>query len=322
MEPREPTREQGIAIYRTMHRIREFELQVSRCFAAAEIPGFIHVGVGEEAIAATVGTLLTPADLVSATHRGHGHCLAKGADAGRMMAELFGRATGHCGGRGGSMHLCDMPNGVLGTNGIVGGNLPIAVGTALASKIRGTRQVTVAFFGDGAANEGAAHEAFNLACVWDLPVVFVCENNLYAALTPQSVHTKGTVIADRAAGYAMRGVRVDGNDVLAVFAAASAAVDLARAGAGPTLIEAMTYRWHGHHEGDRMTYRTKDEMNAWREKDPIPRFRAWLDARDYLTAAEDAQLVADVKAEIKAATEFARQSPWPAPEAALEDVYA
>jgi TPP-dependent pyruvate/acetoin dehydrogenase alpha subunit len=322
MASREPTREEGIAIYRTMHRIREFELQVSRCFAAAEIPGFIHVGVGEEAIAATVGTILEPADFVSATHRGHGHCLAKGADAGRMMAELFGRATGHCGGRGGSMHLCDMPNGVLGTNGIVGGNLPIAVGTALASKVRRTRQVTVAFFGDGAANEGAVHEAFNLACVWDLPVVFVCENNLYAALTPQSVHTKGTAIAERAAGYAMRGVRVDGNDVLAVFVAASTAIDSARAGEGPTLIEAMTYRWHGHHEGDRMAYRTKDEMNAWREKDPIPRFRAWLQARDYLGPAEDARLVADVKAEIDAATEFARQSPWPAPEAALEDVYA
>ena len=322
MERREPTREQGIAIYRTMHRIRQFELQVARCFAAAEIPGFIHVGVGEEAIAATVCTLLKPADFVSATHRGHGHCLAKGADAGRMMAELFGRATGHCGGRGGSMHLCDMPNGVLGTNGIVGGNLPIAVGTALASRVRGTRQVTAAFFGDGAANEGAAHEAFNLACVWDLPIVFVCENNLYAALTPQSAHTKGTVIADRAAGYGMRGVRVDGNDVLAVYAAASAAIDAARAGEGPTLIEAMTYRWHGHHEGDRMAYRTKEEMNAWREQDPIPRFGAWLDARGYLTAVEDERLVADVKAEIEAATEFARQSPWPAPEAALEDVYA
>jgi pyruvate dehydrogenase E1 component alpha subunit len=322
MEPREPTREQAVAIYRTMHRIREFEQQVARCFAAGEIPGFIHVGVGEEAIAATVCTLLEPADLVSATHRGHGHCLAKGAAPDRMMAELFGRATGHCGGRGGSMHLCDMPRGVLGTNGIVGGNLPIAVGTALAAQVRGTRQVTAAFFGDGAANEGAAHEALNLASVWDLPVVFVCENNLYAALTPQSVHTKGTVIADRAAGYGMRGVRVDGNDVLAVFAAAAAAIDAARRGGGPTLIEAMTYRWHGHHEGDRMTYRTKDEMNSWREKDPIPRFHDWLETRGYLSAADDEQLRGAVRAEIEAATEFARQSPWPAPEAALEDVYA
>jgi pyruvate dehydrogenase E1 component alpha subunit len=322
METREPAREQALWIYRTMHRIREFEQQVARCFAAGEIPGFIHVSVGEEAIAATVCALLEAGDLVSATHRGHGHCLAKGADPGPMMAELFGRATGYCGGRGGSMHLCDMPHGVLGTNGIVGGNLPIAVGTALAARVRGTRQVTAAFFGDGAANEGAAHEAFNLAAVWALPVVFVCENNLYAALTPQAVHTKGAVIADRAAGYGMPGLRVDGNDVLALFAATAAAVDTARRGGGPTLIEAVTYRWHGHHEGDRMTYRTKEEAAAWREKDPIPRFRAWLEARGYLAAAADERLTGEVRAEIEAATEFARQSPWPAPEAALEDVYA
>jgi TPP-dependent pyruvate/acetoin dehydrogenase alpha subunit len=220
------------------------------------------------------------------------------------------------------MHLCDMPQGVLGTNGVVGGNLPIAVGTALAAQVRGTGQVMVAFFGDGAANTGAAHEALNLACVWDLPVVFVCENNLYAEYTPQSVHTKGTSIAARAAGYGMRGVRVDGNDVLAVFAAAAAAIAAARAGKGPTLIEAMTYRWRGHNEGDRMTYRTKDEVNVWRERDAIPRFRAWLGARGYLDAGEETRLVADVRAEVDAAAEFARQSPWPAPEAALDDVYA
>ena len=322
MEPSEPTRAQGLAIYRAMHRIRAFEQRVAECFAAGEIPGFIHLAIGEESVAATVCSLLEPADLVSATHRGHGQCLAKGADPGRMMAELFGRATGYCGGRGGSMHLADMPHGVLGTNGIVGGNLPIAVGTALAAQVRGTRQVTVAFFGDGAANSGAAHEALNLACVWDLPIVFVCENNLYAALTPQSVHTKGMAIAERAAGYGMRGVRIDGNDVLAVFRTVGAAIDAARRGEGPTLIEAMTYRWHGHHEGDRMTYRTKEEMAAWREKDAIPRFRVWLGSRGYLDRAEDERLVAEVRAEVDRATEFARKSPWPAPEAALEDVYA
>src|SRR5512137_3229963 len=296
MAPRKLTREEGLRIYEMMHLIRMFEERAAECFAAGEIPGFIHLAVGQESIAATVCSLLEPADLVSGTHRGHGHCLAKGAEPQRVMAELFGRATGQCRGKGGSMHLCDMPRGVLGTNDILGGNLPIAVGTALAAQVRGTRQVTVAFFGDGAANSGAAHEALNLACVWDLPIVFVCENNLYAALTPQSVHTKGMAIAERAAGYGMRGVRIDGNDVLAVFRTAGAAIDAARRGEGPTLIEAMTYRWHGHHEGDRMTYRTKEEMAAWREKDAIPRFRAWLEAVGYLDAQGDERLVAEVRA--------------------------
>jgi pyruvate dehydrogenase E1 component alpha subunit len=318
----EPTREQGIAIYRMMHLIRAFEERAAECFAGGEIPGFIHLSVGEESIAATVGALLGTDDFVSATHRGHGQVLAKGAEPRRVMAELFGRATGSCRGKGGSMHLCDISIGVLGTNGIVGGSLPIAVGTALAARVRGTRQVVAAFFGDGAANTGAAHEALNLACVWDLPVVFVCENNGYAEYTPQSVHTKGAAISARAAGYGMRGVRVDGNDVPALFGVAAAAIEAARAGQGPTLLEATTYRWRGHNEGDRMTYRTKDEVAAWREKDAIPRFRAWLEARGYLDAGEEARLVAGVRAEVDEATEFARQSPWPAPEAVLDDVYA
>jgi TPP-dependent pyruvate/acetoin dehydrogenase alpha subunit len=211
---------------------------------------------------------------------------------------------------------------VLGTNGVVGANLPIAVGTALAAQIRGSRQVTVAFFGDGAANTGAAHEALNLASVWDLPVVFVCENNLYAEFTPQAVHTKAASIAARAAAYGMRGVRVDGNDVPALFAAATEAVEAARSGAGPTLLEAMTYRHRGHHEGDPMAYRSKEEVEAWRARDPIPRFRAWLFERSLLTPTEDGRLAAEVQAEVDAATAFARESPWPVPEAALEDVYA
>ena len=322
MAARELTREDGLRIYGMMHLIRMFEERAAECFAAGEIPGFIHLAVGQEAITATVCSLLEPADLVSGTHRGHGHCLAKGAEPQRVMAELFGRATGLCRGKGGSMHLCDMPLGVLGTNGVVGANLPIAVGTALAARVRGTRQVTVAFFGDGAANTGAAHEALNLACVWDLPIVFVCENNLYAEYTPQSVHTKGASIAARASGYGMRGVRVDGNDVPAVFAAAAGAIDSARRGEGPTLLEAMTYRWRGHNEGDRMAYRTRDEVTAWREKDAIPRFRAWLEAVGYLDAQGDERLVAGVRTKVEAATEFARQSPWPAPGTALDDVYA
>lgn len=318
----EPAREQALRVYRTMHLIRKFEERVAECFAGGEIPGFIHLSVGQEAVPAAVCAVLKGDDLMAATHRGHGQCLAKGAEPGRMMAELFGRETGYCRGKGGSMHLCHMGRGILGTNGVVGANLPIAVGAALAAQVRGSGQVTVSFFGDGAANTGAAHEALNLASLWDLPVVFVCENNLYAEFTPQAVHTKATAIAERAQVYKMPGVRVDGNDALAVFAAAVEAVDRARHGAGPTLLEALTYRYRGHHEGDPMAYRSREEVEAWRQKDPIPRVRAWLLGRGYLSEADDEHLVAEVQAEVDAATEFARQSPWPAPEAALEDVYA
>lgn len=318
----EPTRDQALGIYRTMSLIRRFEERVAECFAGGEIPGFIHLSIGQEAVPAATCALLREDDLVAATHRGHGQCLAKGAEPRRMMAELFGRATGYCRGKGGSMHLCHMGRGILGSNGVVGANLPIAVGAALAAQARGSGQVTVCFFGDGAANTGAAHEALNLASLWDLPIVFACENNLYAEFTPQSLHTKATAIAERAQAYKMPGMRVDGNDVLAVFAAAAEAVDRARHGAGPTLLEALTYRYRGHHEGDPMTYRSREEVEAWRQKDPIPRFRAWLLGRGYLSETDDEHLVADVQAEVDAATEFARQSPWPAPEAALEDVYA
>lgn len=318
----EMTTEQALRIYRMMHLIRKFEERVAECFAGGEIPGFIHLSVGQEAVPAAVCAHLRQDDLVAATHRGHGQCLAKGAEPRRVMAELFGRRTGCCGGKGGSMHLCDLSRGVLGTNGVVGANLPIAVGTALAAQVRATRQVTVCFFGDGAANTGAAHEALNLASVWDLPIVFVCENNLYAEFTPQAVHTKATAIAERAQAYKMPGVSVDGNEAVAMFSTAAQAIDRARHGAGPTLIEALTYRYRGHHEGDPMAYRTKEEAEAWRQKDPIPRFRGWLMEKGFLSEADNARLVAEVQAEVDAATEFARQSPWPAPEAALEGVYA
>jgi pyruvate dehydrogenase E1 component alpha subunit len=319
---KELSSEQSLAIYRMMHLIRRFEERVAACFAGGEIPGFIHLSVGQEAVPAAVSATLREDDLVAATHRGHGQCLAKGADPRRVMAELFGRRTGYCRGKGGSMHLCDLSHGILGTNGVVGASLPIGVGTALASRIRGTGQVTVVFFGDGAANTGAAHEALNLASVWELPVVFVCENNLYAEFTPQAVHTKATAIAERAAAYKMTGVRVDGNDAVAVFAAAAQAVRDARAGAGPTLIEALTYRYRGHHEGDPMAYRSREELEAWRARDPIPRFRTWLVERGWLTEADDARLAAEVAADVDAATAFAREGPWPDPAEVLDDVYA
>ncbi len=316
----EPTREQAAAMYRTMLLVRRFEERVARCFADGEVPGFIHLSVGQEAVPAGVCAALRPDDLVAATHRGHGQCLAKGAEPRRVMAELFGRSTGCCHGKGGSMHLCDIARGILGTNGVVGANLPIAVGTALAAQVRGTRQVTAVFFGDGAANTGAAHEALNLASVWDLPVVFVCENNGYAEFTPQAVHAKLGSVAARAAGYGMAGETVDGNDAVAVFGAAARAVERARAGAGPTLLEAVTYRWRGHHEGDPMAYRDRAEAEAWRAKDPLPRLAAWLRGRGWLADGEEAALAAAVDAEVEEATAFARESPWPAPEAALDDV--
>lgn len=319
---RRPSASEAVAIYRMMHLIRRFEEQVAECFAGAEIPGFIHLSVGQEAVAAATCATLDTSDIVSATHRGHGQCLAKGSDPRRLMAELFGRSTGYCRGKGGSMHVCDMERGVLGTNGIVGASLPIGVGTALAAQVRRTRQVTVCFFGDGAANTGAAHEAMNLASVWDLPVLFVCENNLYAEFTPQAAQTKVHSIAERAAAYGMAGVSVDGNDAFAVYEAAAAAVERARGGAGPTLIEARTYRWRGHHEGDTMLYRAKDEFEAWRAKDPIPRLREWLLVEGVLIAEQEHALVTEVQAEVAAATAYARESPWPAADAALEDVYA
>jgi pyruvate dehydrogenase E1 component alpha subunit len=312
----------ALEVYRMMLLIRRFEERVAACFAGNEIPGFIHLSVGQEAIPAAVCATLAPGDLVAATHRGHGHCLAKGANVQALMAELFGRATGVCRGKGGSMHLCDMARGVLGTNGVVGASLPIAVGTALAAQVRETGQVTVAFFGDGAVNTGAAHEALNLASLWDLPVVFVCENNQYAEFTPLSTHTKVTAIAERAGAYGMPGTTIDGNDAVLVHETAVAAIVRARSGGGPTLVEALTYRQRGHHEGDAMSYRPAGEAEAWRTRDPIDRLRAWLGDRGWLDAAAAARIEGEVQAEVDAATEFARQSPWPEPSASLEHVYA
>jgi TPP-dependent pyruvate/acetoin dehydrogenase alpha subunit len=316
------TADAAIGLYRQMLTIRKFEERVAGCFAGGEIPGFIHLCSGQEASAVGICAALRADDLMASNHRGHGHCLAKGAEPRKMMAELFGRSTGYCRGKGGSMHLCGPALGILGTNGVVGAGIPIAVGTAVASLVRRTGQVTVAFFGDGAVNTGAAHEGFNLASVWRLPVVFVCENNGYAEFTPQATHSRVPSVAARAGGYGMPGIVVDGNDVLAVLQAGRDAVDRARRGEGPTLIEALTYRFRGHHEGDAMAYRPKGEAEEWRARDPLVRFRAWLLERGHLDEAGDRAVVTEVDATIEDALEFARQSPWPAPEQALDDVYA
>lgn len=264
---------------------------------------------------------LTDEDKITSTHRGHGHCVAKGADLGKMFAEFFGKETGYCKGRGGSMHIADPAKGNLGANGIVGGGLPIAVGAALSAKRLGTGAVTVCFFGDGANNEGAFHEALNMAAVWKLPVVFVCENNKYGMSTSTERSTAVKNIADRAASYSMPGVTVDGNDFSAVSEAVDAAVARARAGEGPSLVENVTYRWRGHSKSDRNRYRTKEEIADWMERDPIAAMAAMLIDHGIIDADGVAALEAETTAIIRDAIAFANSSPAPDVAEATRDVY-
>ena len=265
---------------------------------------------------------LSDQDKITSNHRGHGHCIAKGADVGRMFAEFFGKETGYCHGRGGSMHIADMKTGNLGANGIVGGGLPIAVGAALSAKRLGKPDVTVCFFGDGANNEGAFHESLNMAAVWKLPVIFVCENNGYGMSTSTERSTAVKRIADRAAAYAMPGVTVDGNDFSAVAEAVHHAIARARAGEGPSLVENLTYRWRGHSKSDRNRYRTKDEIDAWIARDPIARFRAELIAHGVLDEAGATAVEAEALAAVEAGIAFAKESPAPAPSDFTRYVYA
>ncbi|MEM8742963.1 MAG: thiamine pyrophosphate-dependent dehydrogenase E1 component subunit alpha, partial [Pseudomonadota bacterium] len=269
---------------RKMYLIRKFEEGAEQSYMRGLIHGTMHLSIGQEASAVGACMGLSDADTITSTHRGHGHCVAKGADVGRMFAEFFGKEEGYCRGRGGSMHIADIAKGNLGANGIVGGGLPIAVGAALSAKRLGTGAVTVCFFGDGANNEGAFHEALNMAAIWKLPVVFLCENNRYGMSTSTERSTAVASIADRAAAYAMPGRSVDGNDLSAVAEAVDAAVARARAGAGPSLVETLTYRWRGHSKSDRNRYRSKDEIAAWMEKDPIPRFADMLVGHGVLSA--------------------------------------
>jgi pyruvate dehydrogenase E1 component alpha subunit len=303
-----------LEIYRKMITIRLFEENVFELAAKNLIPGFIHTYIGEEAVAVGVCANLQKDDYVTSTHRGHGHCIAKGADVKRMMAELFGKETGYCRGHGGSMHIADHSTGILGATGIVGAGIPMAVGAGLSIKYRGSKQVAVSFFGDGAANHGTFHEALNLASLWKLPVIFVCENNLYAAAVPLSKSTLIKNIADRASAYCMPGVVVDGNDVLAVYEAACEAVRRAREGEGPTLIECKTYRWRGHFEGDSQPYRTKQEVEEWMKKCPIESFKAKLIEMGVLTREEAEKIDAEVSKEVAKAVKFAEESSYPSPE--------
>jgi len=263
----------------TMWTIRRFEEAVDEMFARGLLYGTMHLSIGQEASATGACLALRDDDVITSTHRGHGHCIAKGADLGRMMAELLARDTGYCRGRGGSMHIADVSKGNLGANGIVAGGIPIAVGAGLALKLQGSDKVALSFFGDGATSEGAFHESVNLAAIWDLPVVFVCENNHYGMSMSVEEVSRLERVADRAAGYAIPGGTVDGNDVQEVYEAAAQAVEHARAGRGPTLIEAVTYRWKGHSKSDQNLYRTREEIESWRQRDPIDRFeQAMLEA--------------------------------------------
>ena len=311
-------------IHRRMVRIRLFEEAAGRISEAGRMPGFIHLYVGQEAVAAGVCAALRDDDQVSSTHRGHGHLVARGGDLSRMMAELMGKATGYCGGKGGSMHVCDLDLNMLGANGIVGGGVPIAVGAGFANKYRANGAVSVAFFGDGATNIGAFHEAANMAAALELGVVFVCENNEYAEYTPRDLTMAITDVVERAAAYGMPGTKIDGMDPVAVFEATTAAADRARAGAGPSFIECKTYRFYNHHGVQTlgMKYRSDDEVTQWRQKDPVPRHEDLMVSAGAMTPDGIEAVRAEIAAEVEAAIEFAEQSPMPDPDDLLFGVYS
>jgi pyruvate dehydrogenase E1 component alpha subunit len=319
----ETSKERLMELYSTMVKIRLFEERIVDLYARGLVPGLAHLYIGEEAVAAGACAGLRRDDYITSTHRGHGHVIAKGADLKPMMAELFGKRTGYCKGKGGSMHIADMSIGILGANGIAGGGIPIAAGAGLSIKLRKTDQVAVCFFGDGASNNGTFHESLNLASLHKLPVIFVCENNQYGISLSQARHQAIKDIAVRATGYDMPGVVVDGNDVIEVHTTVSKAVGRARAGEGPTLIECKTYRWRGHHEGDPnqgRRYRTVEEIEEWKKKDPIKRFAGKLLEEKILTRKRISSLEAKITEEIDQAVAYADQSPFPAVEEMYEDV--
>ncbi len=312
-----------INMYTKMLTIRRFEERAVREFAEGAIPGFIHSYIGQEAVAVGVCTQLRLDDRIVSNHRGHGHCIAKGADLRRMMAEIYGKKTGYCKGKGGSMHIADFSIGMLGANGIVCAGLPIAVGAALAAQLEGSDRVTVVFFGDGATNEGAFHESLNLASIWKLPIVFACENNLYAANTSVRDVIRLDTIAGRAAAYAIPGKVVDGNDVMAVYEAAEDAVAHARAGGGATFLEFRTFRWRHHFEGGYYPdMRPQDEVEAWKEKCPVKRFGQWLLTNGVLGREEQEALNLQALSRVEDAVTYAIESPFPEPEDALQGVYS
>lgn len=314
--------DQLLHAYRVMRTIRAFEERLHVEFATGEIPGFVHLYAGEEASAAGVMAHLRDDDCIASTHRGHGHCIAKGVDVHGMMAEIYGKKTGVCQGKGGSMHIADLEKGMLGANGIVGAGAPLAAGAALAAKLKGSDAVAVAFFGDGGSNEGAVFEAMNLAAVWNLPCLFVAENNGYAEATAANWSVACDHIADRAAGFGVPGVTVDGFDFFAVHEAAGAAIERARAGEGPSLIEVKLTRYYGHFEGDAQTYRDPDEVKHYREtRDCLKQFRERTCHAGLLSASDLDAIDAEVEARIEDAVQRAKNDPKPEPDDLLRDVY-
>jgi pyruvate dehydrogenase E1 component alpha subunit len=308
-------------MYRKMIRIRKFELSAYELYTAGKLPGFMHLSVGQEATAVGVCSALREDDYISTTHRGHGDTIAKGVSVESAMAELFGKATGICRAKGGSLHIADFSKNILGANGIVAAGIPIAVGAALSIKYRATDQVSVAFFGDGALASGPTHESMNMAALWDLPVLFVRQNNQYAESTPRSDYEGIPDIVTWASGYGMPAVEVDGNDVLAVYEAAQAAVARARQGEGPSFIESMTYRWYGHNIGDTGTWRPQEEVDAWKAKDPVVRFKKAILERGAATEAELHTVESEEEAKISQAIAAAEAAPEPEIDSALENVY-
>ena len=319
-----PDADQLVQMLRLMVRIRRFEDKVAWLFKRGKLPGFVHLYIGEEAVAVGACSALREGDRITSTHRGHGHLIAKGADVSRMMAELLGKRDGYCRGKGGSMHIVDFSLGIMGTNGIVGGGIPIAVGSAWGDRQLGSDRVTVTFFGDGASNQGVFFEAMNLAAIWKLPLIFLCENNQYTEWTATTKLTAGR-IADRSGPFGIPSEQIDGNDVLAVNAATARAVERARAGGGPTLIEALTYRWHGHNEGEEAfsgKYRPDEEIALWKSRDPIVRFRRDLADRGFLDQAAADQIEHEEVQRVEESLSFAEASPFPDPEEALMHQFA
>jgi TPP-dependent pyruvate/acetoin dehydrogenase alpha subunit len=311
-----------LQMFEVMTRIRLFEQKAKELFLQGRIRGTLHLSIGEEGTSAGAGLALNPDDYIMTTHRGHGHALARGTEPGPLLAEIMGKRGGLCEGRGGSMHIFDVPHGVLGANAIVAGGIPLATGVALALQMRRAPQVILCFFGDGAANEGEFHESLNIAAVWKLPVVYLCVNNQVADTTPYHETIAIENIADRAGAYGMPGSVVDGNDAIAVYQTVRAAAERARAGAGPTLIECKTYRWEGHHLGDPQVYRTKEEVEAWKLKDPILRLRRQLIADGAAEEVKLDALHAQIAGEIEEAVQYAMSSPEPAARQALDFVWA
>lgn len=310
-----------LSLYRTMVRIRSFELKAEELFLQGKLPGFIHLYIGEEAIAVGAMANLRKDDYITSTHRGHGHMIAKGASMDRMMAELYGKRTGYCKGKGGSMHIADVSIGVLGANGEVGGGLPIAVGAAMGLKMLKKDSVVISFFGDGASNRGSFHESLNWASIYNLPVIFLCENNQFASTARVKETTSVENISDRAVGYNMKGVTIDGNDVLKVYETVKEAVDRARNGGGPTLIEAKTYRIKGHFVGDPMLYRDQKEVEEFWKREPIGKFENYLFENGLLEINEKDKIWNEAKREVEEAVKFAEESEYPNPEEALEDLF-